>query len=435
MISIKLDDSKYLSYSLENFNSLLLEIIKELKSRDLNFNKARKQEIVTIEYMRNIILNHIRSKDEISNRFTKEELEKITEEMILEITAKGPLTEIYKKEGITDIHINSFDNIYYQKKNKMIKTDIQFRDAQHLQNYIDRILDEVGKKISAENLKVDAELADGSRIAVLHPLVTGGLSASIRFHSNKIFSLRSLIELKTIDEDIAKFLKFCVEYSINIMIYGETGTGKTSLIGALMTESYKANERFVLVTDIVENSFKKQYPDSNCLEIESRNSGSSIFTLEDAVKVALRHNPQKIYFNEMRDKAIFNYLDALNTGHSGASGMHSGDIEQWENRAISLIQQYNSKFEELYCKKVIADSIDVCIEMQTFKDKKIMAAIYAIEFKDNKIQYRKIAFYENETFNFNVEEITEKIVKKVRTKLRSQISKSEIIEIIGSEKI
>ena len=145
--------------------------------------------------------------------------------------------------------VNSYDNVYVEKNGSIIKTDITFRDNDHVLHAINKIITPLGRRIDESSPTVDARLPDGSRVnAIIPPLALKGPSLTIRKFSADPFTVEDLIQFGTMTREMAMFLKACVRARINMIVTGGTGSGKTTTLNVL-SSFIPENERIVTIED------------------------------------------------------------------------------------------------------------------------------------------------------------------------------------------
>ena len=173
----------------------------------------------------------IDSEDIIQAEDQKATLERSVLDRILGL---GPLEPLLEDASITEVMVNDPSNIFVERNGQLELTDIYFRDEAQLRHVINRIVAPIGRRIDESSPLVDARLPDGSRVnAIIPPLAIGGPALTIRKFSREPFTLDRLIELGTINHEIADFLETCVKGRVSLIISGGTGSGKTTTLNAL----------------------------------------------------------------------------------------------------------------------------------------------------------------------------------------------------------
>ena len=162
------------------------------------------------------------------------ERERLVNDVQHELFGLGPLEPLLADPSISDILLNSHSTIYIERGGKLERSDVAFKDDEHLMRVIERIVSTVGRRIDESSPMVDARLQDGSRVnAIIPPLSIDGPILSIRRFGAEPLRMAKLIEYKALTKDIADMLQMCVTARLNTLISGGTGAGKTTLLNAL----------------------------------------------------------------------------------------------------------------------------------------------------------------------------------------------------------
>jgi len=186
--------------------------------KDINFRKIGELEPGQRLEKLTALIRNIVEKDKII--ITEKEIGLLAEEIYLDSFEFGPISPLIKDPGITEIMVNSYQDIYVEREGKLEKTQICFRDNGHLKNIIDKILSPLGLRVDESSPMVDARLKDGSRInVVLAPISVSPMVATIRKFKKDIMGIRDLIGLGMLDQDTADFLRKCVIEKVNMITY------------------------------------------------------------------------------------------------------------------------------------------------------------------------------------------------------------------------
>jgi pilus assembly protein CpaF len=197
------------------------------------------------------------------------ERESLIQDVRHELFGLGPLEPLLSDPTISDILVNSPKDVYIERRGKLERTNIEFKDTDHLMNVIERIVSNVGRRIDESSPMVDARLPDGSRVnAIIPPLALRGPSLSIRRFGSKPLRFEDLIEKGSITREIADLLAMCVKARLNILVSGGTGSGKTTLLNGL-SAFIPEDERIVTIEDSAE--LQLQQPHIVALETRPAN--------------------------------------------------------------------------------------------------------------------------------------------------------------------
>ena len=236
-----------------------------------------------------------------------------------EIVGTGPLAALLADPGVTDVLVNGPAEVWVDRGAGLERTSIRFADETALRRLAQRLAAPTGRRLDDAQPWVDARLADGSRLhAVLPPLSPGGTCLSLRVPRRTVFSMTDLVAARTVPPDGATLLTALVRARVAFVVTGGTGTGKTTLLSALLSLVDPA-ERLLLVEDAAE--LRPDAPHVVRLEARPPNvEGAGEVTLRDLVRQALRMRPDRLVVGEVRGSEVVDLLAALNTGHEGGCG-------------------------------------------------------------------------------------------------------------------
>ncbi|MDO9151920.1 MAG: CpaF family protein [Methylotenera sp.] len=234
-----------------------------------------------------------------------------------EVLGLGPLETLMADSTISDILVNTYNQIYVERKGKLELTDVRFESEAHLLKIIDKIVSGVGRRVDESSPMVDARLPDGSRVnAIIPPLAVDGAILSIRRFAVTPLQMKDFIQYKSLTPEMAELLEGLVKSKVNILISGGTGTGKTTLLNVL-SGYIPSNERIVTIEDAAE--LQLQQPHVVRLEVRPPNiEGKGEVTTRMLVRNSLRMRPDRIIVGEVRGAEVVDMLQAMNTGHEGS---------------------------------------------------------------------------------------------------------------------
>jgi len=247
----------------------------------------------------------------------RSERERLIEEVLDETFGFGPLEILLKDPTISDIMINGPKKVFVEKRGRIVRSEVVFRDNSHLLQIIDRIVSKVGRRIDETSPMVDARLPDGSRLnAVIPPLAIDGPSLSIRRFGANPLSLEDLLKFGAFTPEMVMLLEGAIKARLNIIVSGGTGSGKTTLLNTL--SSFIPHDQRVIT---IEDAAELQLQQEHVLRLETRPAnieGKGQVTATDLVKNALRMRPDRIIIGECRGPETLDMLQAMNTGHEGS---------------------------------------------------------------------------------------------------------------------
>lgn len=296
------------------------------------------------------------------------ERDRLVSEVNHELFGLGPLEPLLADPTISDILVNSHSKIYIERKGKLEKTSIAFKDDEHLMRVIERIVSTVGRRIDEAQPMVDARLPDGSRVnAIIPPLAIDGPTLSIRRFGTDPLKMAALIENGALTKEIAILFEMCVRARLNIIISGGTGAGKTTLLNAL-SAYIPADERIVTIEDSAE--LQLQQPHVVRLETRPPNiENKGEVTQRDLVRNALRMRPDRIVVGEVRGSETIDMLQAMNTGHDGSlTTVHANSPRDALSRMETMIQMAGMRLSDRAMRQQMGSAIDVVIQVARLTD-------------------------------------------------------------------
>src|SRR3982074_3045316 len=265
------------------------------------------------------------------------ERERLIDEVLDETFGFGPLEALLKDPTVSDILVNGPHKVYVERRGKLEKTDVKFRDNEHLLQIIDRIVSKVGRRVDETSPMVDARLPDGSRVnAIISPLALDGASVSIRRFGANPLKLEDLLNYKAFTPEMAMLMEACIKARLNILISGGTGCGKTTLLNTL-SSFIPHDERIITIEDAAELQLQQDH----IVRLETRPAnieGKGCINTRDLVKNALRMRPERIIIGECRGAEALDMLQAMNTGHAGSmTTLHANAPRDAQARLETMI--------------------------------------------------------------------------------------------------
>ncbi|MCU0713660.1 MAG: CpaF family protein [Pirellula sp.] len=300
--------------------------------------------------------------DSEKTHLNRSERDRLIDEVLDETLGLGPLEFLLKDSSISDILINGPKNIFVERRGKLEKTTVEFRDNSHLMQIIDRIVSKVGRRVDETCPMVDARLDDGSRVnAIIPPLALDGAAVSIRRFGSNPLKLEGLLNYKAFTPEMVMLLEGCIKARLNIIISGGTGSGKTTLLNTL--SSFIPNDQRIVT---IEDAAELQLQQEHVVRLETRPAnieGTGAITATDLVKNALRMRPERIIIGECRGGETLDMLQAMNTGHDGSmTTVHSNSPRDAIARLETLVMMSGFELPVKAIRQQIAGAVDLIIQ-------------------------------------------------------------------------
>jgi pilus assembly protein CpaF len=312
------------------------------------------------------IFNSILDKENIV--LARSERARMFESISADILGFGPLQELLNEPEISEIMVNGPKRIYVERKGKVTISHVTFNDDQHVLRVIDRIVAPLGRRIDESSPMVDARLPDGSRVnAVIRPIALCGPTLSIRKFKKDGVTIEDLIRFGSLTRDMAEFLSACVRASLNIVVSGGTGSGKTTMLNAL-SSFIPDDERIITV----ENAAELQLKQDHVVPLESRPpnvEGKGEISIRDLVINCLRMRPERIVVGECRGGEALEMLQAMNTGHDGSmTTLHANTPRDAIARIETMCLMSGMDLPVRAIREQIASAVNLIVQLGRLKD-------------------------------------------------------------------
>lgn len=278
-----------------------------------------------------------------------------------EVHGLGPLSAFATRAGITDILVNGTREVWIDDAEGLRRAPYTFENEQSVRRLAVRLASMAGRRLDDASPWVDARLPNGMRLhAVLHPLSRDGSAISLRVPATTPFSLTDLQKRGMFTEQLGHELRAIAREGRAVLLSGGTGTGKTTLLAAMLAE-VPLHERIVVTEDSAE--LRIAHPHVVYLEGRQPNvEGAGAVTLRDLVRQSLRMRPDRVIVGEVRGDEVRDLLNALNTGHAGgAATVHANSAADALVRLELLAMQ--AGLEAAAARRAIETAFDVVVHL------------------------------------------------------------------------
>ncbi len=296
------------------------------------------------------------------------ERRRLTDDLLDEVMGVGPLAPLMADPAITDILVNGPDAVFIERFGRLEKTEIRFRDADHLVRILQRIASSVGRRIDEASPMVDARLPDGSRVnATIPPITVDGPTLSIRRFGRQRLRRDDLLRLGMLSTEMAQFLDHLVQARKNVIVSGGTGAGKSTFLGAL-AEAIPGEERIITIEDAVELMLDQPHVirmETRPANIEQRGK----ITARDLVVNSLRMRPDRIIVGEVRGPEALDMMQAMNTGHEGSiTTIHANSPRDALARLETMVLMASVDLPSRAIREQMVSAIHYLVHVRRFED-------------------------------------------------------------------
>jgi pilus assembly protein CpaF len=309
-----------------------------------------------------------RAYDNLKLTLPNEVRESIIKDVFNELVGFGPIQPLLEDPEVSEVMVNGAKQVYIERNGELLETGITFENEDQVYRLINRIVNPLGRRVDFDNPTVDARLPDGSRVnVVVPPVAIDGPSITIRKFLKTRLTMDQFIELGSITANMVEFLQACIVARLNILISGNTSSGKTTLLN-ILTGYIPGNERVITIEDAGELKLNQKY----VVRLETKNpnpDGTGAVTPRDLVKNSLRMRPDRIIVGEVRGGEALDMLQAMNTGHDGSlTTLHANSPRDGIARLETMVMMAGLELPVFAIRRQIASSINLIVHMARLKD-------------------------------------------------------------------
>jgi pilus assembly protein CpaF len=352
-------------FNTDAFRSLSQRLYKVVFER---IDLERLQKLSGDQFRHELSLLIERILDDENMPVNQTERRRLVQDMQNEMTGLGPIESLMLDPSVSDILVNSYRQVYVERKGKLQLTSVQFHDDKHVLRIIEKIVSRVGRRIDESSPMVDARLPDGSRVnAIIAPLALDGPVLSIRRFSVQPMTMNDLVTRQTLTPQIAEMLEALACAKLNVLISGGTGSGKTTLLNVI-SGFIPSSERIITIEDAAE--LRLQQPHVVRLETRPPNiEGKGEVPQRALVRNALRMRPDRIILGEVRGAEAMDMLQAMNTGHEGSlATIHANTPRDALARLENMISMAGANLGLRAIRQQISSAITIVIQLMRFSD-------------------------------------------------------------------
>ena len=342
----------------------MTDYVEEIKNRVLAQMDVSRN--MSDEEIQTLIDESIAEKDIIRPSLKKREAAR--EQVFYALRGLDILQELINDPEITEIMVNGYEHIFYEKGGCLFQWDRQFVSRDRLEDTIQSIVAAGNRMVNEAVPIVDTRLRDGSRVnIVLSPIAVDGSVVTIRKFPAHPMQMKDLLARGSLSEEIAEFLKRLVQAGYNMFVSGGTGSGKTTFLNAL-SGYIPVSERVITIEDSAELQLNG-IPNLVRLEMRAANlENVAEISIRQLIRTALRMRPDRI-IGECRGAEALDMLQAMNTGHDGSlSTGHANSCQDMLSRLETMVLM-GMELPVNAIRGQIASGIDILIHLGRLRDR------------------------------------------------------------------
>lgn len=248
----------------------------------------------------------------------------------------GPLKQFLDADDVTDISYSNGGQVWLKTLSKgVFRVENTGIDNALMEKIAFQCANSMGKSFNMANPFLDAESAELRMNFVHDSIAKNGIAVLIRKTPAKIrLQKDKIIQEDYIRLDVHDFLLKCVEGHCNILVSGETGSGKTEFVKYLAAHT-KENEKLITIEDTLELHLDRIFPHRDIVAMKTNN----IASYSDVLVTCMRQNPRWILLSEVRSaEAVMAVRNSISSGHNILSTIHADKAESIPSRLYSLLE-------------------------------------------------------------------------------------------------
>jgi pilus assembly protein CpaF len=276
------------------------------------------------------------------------------------------LVAAFKDPKVVELMVNPDGSVYAETVDKGVERMLAAPTQQDIAEFVSGVLGEPDS-FGPQRPYADLSAPDGSRVHVIAPPITRGLTVTIRKRPERRPDLQQLVDADALTRSCAGFLAYCVEKKQNVMVVGGTSSGKTTLMSALAALAGE-KERIVVLEDTPELAL----PQRHVLYMRTRSrdaSGRPDITLRELVANTLRMRPDRVVVGETRGPEAADMLQAMNVGVDGMlTTLHANSCREAIQRLETLVLQAGIDMPLKAIRSNIATAVDFIVFLARLQD-------------------------------------------------------------------
>src|SRR6195952_2811365 len=287
-------------------------------------------------------------------------------QVLATLTGFGALQPYFDDPDVEEIWINSPQKVFIARDGVPELTDLELTDTE-VRDLVERMLQSSGRRVDLSSPFVDSSLPDGSRLHVVIPDITARhWAVNIRKFTKRIRGLPQLVELESLTQQAAEFLRMCVLSGQNILVSGATQSGKTTMLNAVLSATRPA-ERIVTV----EKPFELALSPRDTVSMQCRQpslEGTGEVGLRRLIKEALRMRPDRLVVGEVREAEALDLLIALNSGLPGMCSIHANSARDALGKLCTLPLLAGRNIGSEFVVPTVASCVELVVHCELQRD-------------------------------------------------------------------
>ncbi|MDD2942775.1 MAG: ATPase, T2SS/T4P/T4SS family [bacterium] len=355
-------DERYVTKSVQALTPSAEYIYREIRNllaQDIGNN-------VRDEEQCELLLDSIAESEQLS-RAERDSVISLLQRQLEKFSSLQPLVA---DERVNDIIVTAWNEVSVQIDRRNYRTDLAFIDRESYHAFLDRLLGEAGRSCTTAQPIADFAVTPVVRASVIHKSLTPfGLDnlLTLRVSRHQQASISALTGSGLAPTEILKYLVHAVaDRSETVLIAGEVGTGKTTLVRAIAT-AINPEESLLVIEDTFELKLEHPFV-RNIITREANSEGCGEMEPAVAIRAGMRMAMNRIILGEIRDaRAAEAFVDVCASGHPGITTIHARSARDALNRLELFLSRAEKGTGAETIRRQIADAVSIVVYLQADK--------------------------------------------------------------------
>ena len=322
-------------------------------------------ETKSVKIIKNLIKQYLAE----SKKYTKEQIMQMVEPIYRNNFGLGAIDDLVQDKSINEVWVNGCEHIWIEKDGLKERLDRRFKNDDEVIRIMRQMLQFDRKDITQTNPIVESKMLDGSRITFVIPPASSRPYINIRKFEAFDVNEENILKTETINKEVLDYLKLLIKGRTNILIIGETSSGKTSFL-KFLCDYINPKLRIGTIESNFELKLIKKYPDRNIFEFEEHEELG--ITLGKLFKTSLRSSPDIILLGEARgSEEVEELINSMRRAHPGSIGtIHTNNAETAIDDLVDMVLQDGKKRDTNELRHRIINAVEIIIQIHRFEDGK-----------------------------------------------------------------
>ncbi len=353
-------------------------------------------DLVLIEFVRKRAIDILRAEPALAQQVQGlAEAEHLLHSIVNEVLGYGPLEPLVKDGSIYEITAIGPRFTYVERNGNIEDVPCSFEDDRHMLRIVENMLRRAGRHMGPDCPIVDVRLPDGSLVnVVMPPYAVNGPTITIRKRSKKPFTMEDLVQVGSLSQDMAGFLRACVQARLNIVVCGGTASGRTTLLNALCAY-IPLQERITTIEEAAELQLNQKHVVALVSQLAGTGASGGA-TMRDLVKNALRTRSDRIILGECQGEEVLEMIQAMYNGYKGALiCMYANNLRDCMLRLETMCLAATMHMPVEMIRSQIASAVDVIVYVSRMRDnsRKVLNIVEVQGLEANAIKLQSMFYY------------------------------------------